>query len=62
MFFVVVVVVFFNYFFYFGCLTLQPLISHNKFSSCYHTFRIKVLGKGIKISRKFTLGDHILLP
>ena len=44
-------------------LTLMALISKNKFSyavSCPYAFLIKVLGEVIKISRKFTLGDHIL--
>ena len=41
---------------------IKQYISKNKIIllSCSHTFLIKVLGEVIKISRKFTLGDHIL--
>ena len=44
-----------------GKLTLKPLILKNRFS--YHVpipFLKKYLGEVIKLSRKLTLGDHIL--
>ena len=40
--------------------TLTPDIKEQSLLFCPHTFHIKSLGEVIKISRKFTLGDHIL--
>ena len=39
---------------------LTPNIKEQILLSYPHTFLIKVLGQVVKISKKFTLGDHIL--